>query len=947
MSHPSDAYLAAEREMNVPPVAERGRTNQNPEGIGFWALVAEDFTTHERKLFEQGFWAIFVHRFGNWRMGQPKWIRAPATVLYRVLFKLVEWFCGISLWYTVKLGRRVRIWHHSGMSLGARAIGDDVQLRQNTTLGVARTGANADLPIVAAGADIGAGACVAGAVLVGRDAKIAANALVLTDVPDGATAMGNPAQVMGAPNPVAQEAAPRDAAPIAAPAPNLAERPLEDPRDMGVIALLGSANLDYLAMNMVEEAARQGLQIETYVPPFGQAQMELLKPAESAPIVQALTQEKPGATLIVERAEDLLGEVYHAPLSLAEDDVDAYLDEALQPLVQLIHASHSKLPGPLFVVRLFALEPSSLSQADAASARGLARLITRANDKIVAEAGKLADVHMLDGAGMVAEVGRAAARPGQYWHLGRVPFSPAFDAYLSRRVLGALLSLRGQSARILILDLDNTLWGGVLGEDGMEGVEIGGAYPGSAYRAFQEAIQALNQRGIALVVASKNDEDLALKMIGEHPEMVLRPENLVTHRIGWTEKALGIQEMLEEIGLGAANAMFIDDNPVEREKVRKNVPGCIVLPFPSAPEDLAGALLDSPFLDTLELTSSDLRRTAQYKVRAREVSAKRQFENVEDFYRDLDMRLTIEPFGPGNQKRVLQLFVKTNQFNSTLRRHDEAAVARILEEGGEVYAVGVSDRHSPYELMGVLVLRPDAMVKENYPDDPAVQFLTAEDTWWVDSFLLSCRILGRTVETAIVAWATQRVAELGAKALIGQVIEAPRNTPVRDVFERAGMTSVATNVDLGAGGLYRHDLTAGALPVPDYFTISDQAPVEAAPEKTSRPKAPKAPTRANGLSPAVPASVKTAAAPASAASDIQLDPALDVRLAQLFKAQFGLPLDADLDAASMDTLPQWDSLTHLRLAMEIDQNLGIRLEGARLGRIASYNDLRAAISQQV
>lgn len=199
MTQVSQAYRSAEVDMNIPPVATRGSTNQNPKGIGFWALIAEDFRTHDRLFFEQGFWAIAVHRFGNWRMEQPKIIRAPATLLYRVMFKLVEWFCGISLWYTVKLGRRVRIWHHSGMVLNPRAIGDDVHLRQNTTMGVRRTGQNEDIPILAMGVEVGAGACIVGAIHIGAGAKIGANALVLNDIPAGSIAIGNPAKIVSEP----------------------------------------------------------------------------------------------------------------------------------------------------------------------------------------------------------------------------------------------------------------------------------------------------------------------------------------------------------------------------------------------------------------------------------------------------------------------------------------------------------------------------------------------------------------------------------------------------------------------------------------------------------------------------------------------------------------------------------------------------------------------------
>lgn len=182
----------------MPPIPlQHGSQNQNPPELGLWRLLREDLATHDGDWLEQGFWAVAVHRFGNWRMSvQPKLLRLPFSITYKFLNKWVEWTCGISLPYTVKLGRRVRIWHHGGMILHAAAIGNDVILRQNTTLGVARTDHNFELPVIEDGADVGVGVCVLGAVRVGRNAVIGANAVVLADVPDNAVAVGVPAKVV-------------------------------------------------------------------------------------------------------------------------------------------------------------------------------------------------------------------------------------------------------------------------------------------------------------------------------------------------------------------------------------------------------------------------------------------------------------------------------------------------------------------------------------------------------------------------------------------------------------------------------------------------------------------------------------------------------------------------------------------------------------------------------
>ncbi len=178
------------------PPLHRGDTNQNPPGMGLWALIREDLRTHENNLFEQGFWAVAVHRFGNWRMGLRKFLRIPATLLYRFLYKWVEWTCGITLPYTVKLGRRVRLWHHSGMILHARSIGDDCHIRHNTTFGVVRRDQNNEIPTIEERVDIGCGVAVLGNVTVGHDSAIGANSVVLGDVPPYSVVVGLPGRVV-------------------------------------------------------------------------------------------------------------------------------------------------------------------------------------------------------------------------------------------------------------------------------------------------------------------------------------------------------------------------------------------------------------------------------------------------------------------------------------------------------------------------------------------------------------------------------------------------------------------------------------------------------------------------------------------------------------------------------------------------------------------------------
>jgi FkbH-like protein len=252
--------------------------------------------------------------------------------------------------------------------------------------------------------------------------------------------------------------------------------------------------------------------------------------------------------------------------------------------------------------------------------------------------------------------------------------------------------------------------------------------------------------------------------------------------------------MLEELSLGRASCMFIDDNPVEREKVRRNLPEVVVPEMPLDPAEFSSWLLASPYLECLGLTASDLKRTEQYKARSVVNASKRKFSNIDDFYRDLDMHVRFEPLGTDNQSRILQLLVKTNQFNATTRRHDASAIEALRQRKAEVYGIGAKDRYSAYELMGVMILEPQSGQRLH-----------------VDSFLLSCRILGRTLETAALGWACQRAQALGASALSAEIIETERNTPVRDVYARHGFTALG-------GGRFELPLS-NAVRVPEYFTV--------------------------------------------------------------------------------------------------------------------------------
>jgi FkbH-like protein len=358
--------------------------------------------------------------------------------------------------------------------------------------------------------------------------------------------------------------------------------------------------------------------------------------------------------------------------------------------------------------------------------------------------------------------------------VGRIPFSEPFSRVVARRWSGLILAILGKTARAVVVDLDNTLWGGVLGEDGIAGVQLGGDFPGNAYMAFQRVLKSVTGRGIALAVCSKNDEDLALQAIDRLPAMQIRSGDIVAHRINWRPKWENIREIAAELNLGLESLLFIDDNPAERAAARRNLPGLRVLELPEDPAFYAEALSASPWLEVAAITAEDRKRVQSYRARREMEQQRTQAASLEDFYESLQMKLYLQPLSDGNAARAAQLCMKTNQFNTTTRRYDQRELRKIVDDGDDVVVVGLQDRYSELENIGLIILRAEgANGREGM----------------VDSYLLSCRILGRGIETAVLHWALQRAAARNWSSVRGMIIETERNTPVRSIFRDAGFES--------------------------------------------------------------------------------------------------------------------------------------------------------------
>ena len=384
------------------------------------------------------------------------------------------------------------------------------------------------------------------------------------------------------------------------------------------------------------------------------------------------------------------------------------------------------------------------------------------------------------------------------WYIGRIPFSHGLTLKLAGFWSSIVLAHLEKTTRLIILDLDNTLWGGVVGEDGIESIKIRGDYPGNCFTDFQIILKQLSRNGIALALCSKNDEDVALKVFENLATMVLSKEDIVAFRINWCPKYQNIQEITKELSLGLDSVLFIDDNPVEREAIRKNLPEVKVLELPQDPALYGKSLMECPWVEILSVSTEDSNRVASYKTKVKIDEGLKGTEDITSFLADLKIKVFIQELSTDNEARAGQLCVKTNQFNTTTKRYSATDLRKIKAERHEVFVIGMEDALTARENIGVLILI------RNSEDINSIT---------IDLFLLSCRVLGRGIDTAVIEWCVFKARSLGCGSVRGELIESERNTVVRDLFEKHKFQKI------GSDNVWvREEMSAN---LPSFLTIED------------------------------------------------------------------------------------------------------------------------------
>jgi FkbH-like protein len=540
------------------------------------------------------------------------------------------------------------------------------------------------------------------------------------------------------------------------------------------LAILAASTVDHLVPGIRVAGLRRRLLIDVYLGPFGQYRQELLQPDSG------LRRFAPGIILFSLAAQ---GAIAGIPLTASAAEVESSLGLPIDELRTLWRKAREELNASVIQQTFLNVADPLFGSHDRLVPGAPTRLIAALNDKLAAAAAADA-VPLLD-------ITRASERDGlgawfdtTRWLQGKQDIAPqAAPGYgeLAVRIIGAQ---RGLSRKCLVLDLDNTLWGGVVGDDGLEGIVLGeGSAAGEAHLALQRYARQLRERGVILAVCSKNDPAIAEAVFRDHPEMLLKRADIAAFVANWEDKAANLRTIAELLNIGLDSLVFVDDNPAERARIRQSLPMVAVPELPANAGDYVRCLADAGYFEAIAFTTEDQQRGEQYAANASREAALRSSESMDDFLRGLDMKLVFGPITAVDLARSTQLINKTNQFNLTTRRYSQDEVGRFATSPCDItLQFRLEDKFGDNGLVSVMIVR-------------AVP--GAADELEIDTWVMSCRVFGRQLEWEAMNIAVEAARRLGARTLRAQYIPTPKNAVVGGLYPSLGFDS---DPDSGAAG---------------------------------------------------------------------------------------------------------------------------------------------------
>jgi FkbH-like protein len=537
------------------------------------------------------------------------------------------------------------------------------------------------------------------------------------------------------------------------------------------LGVVSNGNVEPIVPALVATAVRYGIALECCAAGFGQTVQEAMSPQST------INAARPDAVLLALDYRVL-------PLSPAPADGErarAAVAEALA-LIATLRDGFRTHAHAISLVQTLAPPVESMFGSFDRRLEGSMRSVVAAFNAAVADSLSASNDVLFDVASLAETVGLADWHSPKQWHLAKLPFDAKLVPLYAEHVCRIIAALLGKARRCLVLDLDNTIWGGAIGDDGLEGIVIGqGDATGEAYLEMQRSALELRSRGIVLAVSSKNEDAIARSAFASHPEMLLQEDHIAVFQANWGDKAANIAAIAAELSLGLDAMVFVDDNPAERMFVRETLPEVAVPELPDDPALYARTLAAAGYFEALAFTEEDRRRPEFYRSNTRRAAFELQARDLTEFLASLDMEISFRPFDAMGRSRIAQLINKSNQFNLTTRRYTEQEIAALeLDPHAFTLQVRLRDRFGDNGMIGIVICR------ERSPEE-----------WDIDTWLMSCRVLGRGVERMVLREILHHARAGGVRRVIGRYVPTQRNELVREHYPTLGFT-FADSDGLGA-----------------------------------------------------------------------------------------------------------------------------------------------------
>ena len=572
--------------------------------------------------------------------------------------------------------------------------------------------------------------------------------------------------------------------------------------------IVRSVTVEPLLPYLTTEAVLSNYVLDLHVGGYGSYVDEMLNPQS------ALAKFKADVIFVLLDLEDIAGALPDLCADGIGQGVDAEIEESVTRVAQLLKSFRSNSSARILFQGCVVPDLTSLGDVgDANLPNSLTNAIYRLNQKLAALCNSIPDCVFFDVDHLAARHGRANWRDQRMFLASRLLVSPATFGVYSRGLVRSLSALFRAPRKVLCTDLDNTLWGGVLGEDGPEGIATGTAFPGNCYLEYQRYLKQLSARGILIAIVSKNNEaDVREAFQVRAADLAVTLDNFVAAKISWNEKADSIRELAKELSLGLDSFVFVDDNPVECESIRQQLPEVAVIEAPvQQPWTQVDLLSSQSFFDAAVVTDDDVNRLNEYKAQAQRAELAGSAGNRDEFLASLGIVCTFLSALDAPLARSVQLLSKTNQFNLTTRRHSAAEIESFAASG-QAIAIRVRDRFGDAGVVGLALAHNKG------------------DSCIIDSLLLSCRVIGRGIETALLAHIGANAIKSGAKQLVGEFIATKKNAPCADFYLDHGFVKDTSTGETPTESVFYHlDLITSAPASPAWLTLEGNESHELSP----------------------------------------------------------------------------------------------------------------------